>query len=215
MLAPNDRYFDGYDDLTRWNSYWCQIESVKKLPVKKILEIGIGNKTVSRYLYIHGYDVTTLDINKNLRSDVVGEITELPFISNKFDAVLCCEVLEHIPFEKVEAALKEIGRISRYVIISLPNFNVYLSITMDTNVFYFITRKRFKPRNLVVKLPFPLKHKFDGAHYWEIGKKGYSIKMIRELFKKCGLKILEEKIPSLNVPHHFFILQKRKQSSIS
>lgn len=150
-----------------------------------------------------------IGINKNLKPDIVGEITKLPFTNNSFDAILCCQVLEHLPFERVETALKEMTRISNYMVISLPYFSVYISITLDANVFSWIKRKRFKPKNFLMRLPFPLPHKFDGAHYWEIGKRGYPLKVIRKLFQKCGLKILKEKIPPLNAPHHFLFYKER------
>lgn len=200
--VPRNRYLGAYDDITRWNSYWCQIECVKELRVKNLLEIGVGNKTVSNYLKMQGYKLTTLDINKNLKPDVAAEITRLPFIGNGFDATLCCEVLEHIPFNKVENALKEMRRVSKYIVISLPHFSLYFSMTLKFPI--------IKPKNLLIRLPFPLQHKFDGEHHWEIGKRHYSTRTVRKLFKKCGLRIVKEKTPPLNPPHHFFILQRSR-----
>ena len=55
------------------------------------------------------------------------------------------------------------------------------------------------------KLPLPIKHKFNGQHYWEIGKKGYSTKKIRKIIKKY-FKIQKEFIPFENQYHHFYIL---------
>lgn len=198
--APRNPYLGAYDDVTRWNSYWCQIECVKELRVKDLLEIGVGNKTVSNYLKMRGYRIITLDINRNLKPDVAGEITRLPFIDDRFDATLCYEVLEHIPFNKAEYALREMRRVSKYAIISLPHFSLYFSLTLKLPL--------TKPKNFVLRLPFPLRHKFNGEHHWEIGKRGYTTKTIRKLFRKCGFMILNEKTPALNPPHHFFILQR-------
>ena len=112
VQVSKEHYFESYDDLNRWISYWWQIETVKKLDKKKVLEIGVGNKTVSDYLKKIGFDVTTCDIDPRLKPDFVGNVTSLPFKKGGFDLVICFEVLEHIPYVSVKKALKEINRVT-------------------------------------------------------------------------------------------------------
>jgi len=115
--------FSKYNHKSRWISYWYQIIEVLELKPDSVLEIGIGDKTVSHCLKSQGITVTTLDINKELKPDVVGSILKAPFQDNSFDVVLCAEVLEHLPFEKFEEGLKELKRISkRNIVLSLPHF---------------------------------------------------------------------------------------------
>lgn len=50
----------------------------------------------------------------------MGSAYELPFISNGFQCVVCCEVLEHLQFP--EDALEELSRVSsNWVLLSVPN----------------------------------------------------------------------------------------------
>ena len=59
VQVSSKNYFDiTYDTNARWNSYWYQIYEVVKLRPKRLLEIGIGNKTVSDYLKKVGVIIT-------------------------------------------------------------------------------------------------------------------------------------------------------------
>ena len=62
---------------------------------------------------------------------------------------------------------------------------------------------------LSVKIPFPRKHKFDGEHDWEIGKKGYSLSKIRKILSKYFI-VEKEFYPPENMWHYFFILNVKK-----
>lgn len=116
---------------------------------------------------------------ESLEPDYVCSVTELSkyFNENEFDTVLCAEVLEHIPFEYFEKALKELWKVSkRYVIISLPHFGIGLSLSLKIPL--------VRLTNFTIKIPFPVKHVFDGQHYWEIGKKEYPLRKILKIISK-------------------------------
>ena len=105
---------------------------------KHCLEIGAFLGIVSISLRKLGYRVSALDIpefQKSLklrelyqRNDVdFGAInlrsSKLPFDSNSFDAVVICEVVEHLNFNPLPALL-EINRVLKpggYVYIGMPN----------------------------------------------------------------------------------------------
>lgn len=72
-----------------------------------MLEIGIGNGLVCKYLKERDVNITTLDIKENVKPDVVGNVLDMPLDDNSFDVVACYEVLEHLPYEKFHAALSE------------------------------------------------------------------------------------------------------------
>ena len=114
-------YADGYDALYRWVSYWYQIREVCRLRPGRVLEIGVGNGTVSAALAREGIAVTTLDFDPRLGPDVCADVRRLPFSPKEFDVVLCAQVLEHLPFDELPVLLQEIRRVSRrHAVISLP-----------------------------------------------------------------------------------------------
>lgn len=199
--VKKDHYYEKYDNSKRFHSYFTQIKETLKLKPESVLEIGIGNKTVSDYLPKRVKKVKTLDFDKELNPDIVADVTNIPLEDNSFDVVLCCEVLEHISFNQFKTALKEISRVSkRYVILSLPHFShpIYLNFKIPL----------FKEINFSVYISHYKKHTFDGQHYWEIGKKGYPLRRIKNALKG-EFSILKDFREAENPYHHFFILEKR------
>ena len=130
----NPDHYNGlaYDSKERFISYWHQINEILLLKPMIVLEIGIGNGFVSRYLSEHKLNVTTLDTNHALHPDVGGSILSVPFRDECFDVVSCCEVLEHLPYSEFLDALQEIHRVSRkYVILSLPDITTIYKIHLE------------------------------------------------------------------------------------
>jgi len=192
--------FHNYDYQDRWISYWHQIDEVLKLEPKTVLEIGIGNKTVARYLKGQGLEVKTLDINENLNPDFTASVLSMSLDDNLFDLILCAEILEHLPFEDFEKALLELKRVAkRYLVLSLPHFGPPLKFSFKIPL--------LKEIKIAFKISYYPKHKSGGVHYWEIGKRGYSSRKIRNIIEK-HFKIQKEFIPFENQNHHFYILKK-------
>lgn len=192
-----------YDSKERWVSYWYQIKEVLDQNPKRILEIGVGNKTVSDYLKKLGIKVTTLDFDKSLRPDIVGEVLNLPFRKDSFDIVLVAEVLEHLPFKDFKGAIGEIYRVTKKnAVITLPHFSI-TNLYFGIKLIPFIPKKEFN-----LKIDLPIKHKFLGEHYWEIGKRGFSLGKIKGIVEKSHFKIEKCFYPKENPKHQFFILNK-------
>jgi len=127
-----------YDSKKRFYSYWHQINEVISIKPIKVLEIGVGNGFVTRYLREKGVNVTTLDIVHDLKPNVAGSVLEIPFADETFDVVSCYEVLEHLPYSDFREALGEIQRVSqRCVILSLPDvttsYRIYLKLPRFEN----------------------------------------------------------------------------------
>lgn len=202
--VASSHYFNlKYDSKARWTSYWYQIFEVLNTKPKKVLEIGVGNKVVSDYLRKTGVSIKTCDFDASLKPDYVADILDLPLKDNSYDTILCAEVLEHLPFKSFNLALKELKRVSRdKIILTLPHFSL-------TNLYFgfkfipFLSKKE-----LTKKIDFPLEHHFTGEHYWEIGKKSYSLSFIKDNIKKTGLMIEKDYYLKENPYHHFFVLQK-------
>ena len=202
--VSKDHYFTrSYFNKERWFSYWYQIESVLKLSPRTLLEIGPGDQTVSHILEKRRIEVTTVDIASDLGARIKASVTELPFVDNSFDGVLAAEVLEHIRFEDVPQAVQEIYRVAkRFAVISLPHAGIVFSFGFKLPL---LSRLDY-----IWKLPFLWKkHQFQGEHYWELGKRGYSVSRIKKLFKTSGFAICGARLYADDPAHYFFILEKR------
>ena len=204
VQVPPNHYFNiEYDTKSRWISYWYQINEVINLKSKSVLEIGVGNKSVSDYLTKIGFRVKTCDLDKSLKPDVVANILNLPFKIDSFDVVLCAEVLEHLPFKNFSKALSNIHKVSKkYAIITLPNFSI-TNLYFGIKVIPYVPKKEF-----LIRVRYPVKHKFLGEHYWEIGKKGFPVSLIKESIQKSGFQIKKTYSPIEDPKHNFFILEK-------
>jgi len=190
-----------YDDEKRWMSYWYQIREILAFKPGSVLVIGKGNGLVAEYLKLAGINITTLDIDEDLKPDVIASVLKMPFGEDSFDMALCAQVLEHLPYENFSEALSEIKRVVKNgTIISLPHFGPVIKFCLKIPL---LPSFRF-----MVKLPYPKKHAFKGEHYWEIGKRGYPLKKIKSEIKKSGFSIKNNYIVFENPLHHFFVLKK-------
>ncbi|WP_421773542.1 class I SAM-dependent methyltransferase [Gracilimonas sp.] len=198
-----DHYSDlSYDSKERFISYWHQIKQIKDSGCNTALEIGVGNGFVSDYLKNKGFDITTFDIDERLNPDIVGSVLNLPFKENEFELITCFEVLEHLPYEDVTLALTQLKKVaSKKVIISLPDRTLTYKFLVKLPI--------IKLKSFMISIPdFLVKeHKFDGQHYWELGKKGYSVADFKKLLRNMGFDIIKSyqifEVPS----HHFFVLE--------
>ena len=201
-----DHYLDpSYDSKSRFISYWHQINEVISLNPRKVLEIGLGNGFVHKYLNEKGVKIKTLDIDKRLYPDVAGSVIRIPLRSNTFDIVACCEVLEHLPYSDFTVALREIHRISkRHVVLSLPDVTTVYRIDIELPL--------LKNRQIRKLLPNPLyrstHHIFDGQHHWEIGKTDYMLKRIELDIRQSGFNIKRTYRVFEFYYHRLFLLEK-------
>lgn len=114
---------------------WME-ETLKKLPQgAKILDAGAGELRFKKYCahleYVSqdfaqydgqgdqvGLQTTTWD---NSKLDIVSDITDIPMEDASFDAVMCNEVLEHVP--DPVAAIRELNRVLKkggYLLLTAP-----------------------------------------------------------------------------------------------
>lgn len=198
--------FSSYTYPGRFASYYRQLAEVITLNPEDVLEVGVGDGVFRDYLKNNtNIPYTSVDVAGDLNPDVVGDVTKLPFQNGAFDVVCAFEVLEHIPFKEFEKALTEISRVARsYVVISLPHFGPPIQFLLKIPFFRVV---RFS-----LKIPFPRRHSFNGQHYWEIGKRGYSLMKIRSILKKY-FTVEKEFVPFENQYHHFFVLVKPSANS--
>lgn len=202
-IPPSHYHGLNYDHLGRFSSYWHQIEEITRGQPANVLEVGVGTGFVQRYLLHNQVAVVTMDINPALRPDVIGDVCSLPFRSDAFDAVLCAEVLEHMPFEDSARALQELARVARdRVVISVPDrtpalrFHLGMSGLFQTEAF----------------LPLPgltCPWKLLGAdHEWELGMAGYPVRRLVQVSRRAGLALTRTFRVLHNPSSRVFVLRK-------
>lgn len=196
--------FTGYFHKFRWMSFWYQLkEIIPRTDISNMLDVGPGSVFLRDSLHVFRPDLEykSLDMAPDQNPDFLGSVTKMPIPDGTFDMVSAFQVLEHINFDDFETALNEMKRVSKkYILISLPH-NVP---SFDFQI-KFPGLKRFQ---LAIKFPYGRKHTFQGQHYWEVGKRGYSAKLVKQILQK-HFDLLDEYVPFENQYHHFYILQKK------
>jgi SAM-dependent methyltransferase len=123
QVASADHYLSShYLSPHRMASIGYQVSFLSKyFGAGNVLEIGTGSGVTRHLLTLQGNAVSTLDVDERLKPDIVGSVTEIPASDEAFDAFVCCQVLEHIPWEAAQMAMRELYRVSRRGgVISVP-----------------------------------------------------------------------------------------------
>jgi len=185
-------------DKNHWLAFYYQIKEIEKVKPKSLLIVGKGCGIVDDYFKNRGISVTTFDIDKNTKPDIVGDVRNLTDYTKGrlYDVVLCAEVLEHLPFSDFDRCIKELHKASKkYVIITLPYNGMFFSIKIDFPLFH---DKYF---NLYIPYKKSLQHK---VHQWEIGSnKNTSLIQIKQKLKNIYHIDNEFQYPSFPYIHLF------------
>ena len=200
--VDKSHYGRSYRSKDRWLSYLHQLNMVRSCNPASVLEVGPGEGIVTDNLRKDGVRVVTCDIAEDLHPDVVGSITALPFVDGEFELALAAEVLEHIRFEDVPQALKELARAStKHVVVSLPHPGWVFSLTLKLPLLPYF--------NIFFQIPFFWReHQFNGEHYWELGKKGYPTKRFVAAANEAGLKLVRTQKHIDDPVHRLFVFRK-------
>lgn len=204
MAVSNGRYGMKYLTFGRLKSYIWQLESILKCKGSSILEIGPGPGVTTNLLRTLGYDVQTFDHDKSLGPTYHGDIRDLSKVvrPKSVDIILVAQVLEHLPFKDFSQCLSELAKVARnHVVISLP----FLVITVQVSLRW--GRRRIQERSIGIRIPcFWKSHPFDGQHHWEVGKRRYGTRRVREVIKQ-HFHIIEETLFKDDLSQLFFILK--------
>lgn len=177
---PKSEILSKYFDYSDWFRFYPIVKDAIDMKSQHILEIGAGGGTVRDLLVNNVEEYITLDINPNLKPDIVGNITDwYPSLVNRFDLIICTEVLEHIDFDAVVNVLRDVycylvpkGKL----IITVPHQRLYFMWMIPTNKPYTITM----PRLFMSK-------RIDPYHKWEIDG-NVSQKEVERMFIRASLK---------------------------
>jgi hypothetical protein len=161
-----ESYFaDGYFTMPQLCSLAHQLNHVYFMRPESAIEIGMGNGFLSTCLRRTGVPVITADINSALGPDVCAPLGEVrAYIDQPQDVVICCEVLEHMPLEELDANLDHLRGLGDRLFLTLPN--AYRSWGFAGLSFL----PKLGARLLDLNVDIPWKHQLpDGAHFWEVG----------------------------------------------
>lgn len=201
--VDSSHYKFSYMNPRRWSSIWHQVRELVALAPESTLEIGPGPGIFKVVAAAYGFDVKTLDIDPELNPDYVDSCMEMPFAEGQWDLVCAFQMLEHLPYADSLKTVREMARVTRrYVAISLPDRTPSVRLLCELPVLG-LRRLQFNLPN-----PLPKTHEFNGEHYWEIGRKGYSAMRIISDFSSVGISLVRNyRSPQLPY-HHFFIFEK-------
>ena len=163
--APRDLYFsDLYFSLHQLGSFAHQLHHIWHMRPRSVIEIGIGNGFVSSFLKRAGIPVTTVDLNPALGPDICAPLDQLePHLNERADLVVCCEVLEHMPFSELDSNLDHLQVAGDRLFLTLPSAKRSYGIGGIMNL------PRLGPRRIDLNFSVPCMRKMEASHFWEVG----------------------------------------------
>ena len=102
-----------YLNSERIAAYLEQFKNVA--PGEKVLEIGKGAGVAGDLIRKIAGEYKTLDIDESLCPDIAADITSFESMKqfqNYFDAIHCCQVLEHIPYDQSLKAIENFFKLA-------------------------------------------------------------------------------------------------------
>jgi hypothetical protein len=166
-----------------------------------ILEIGIGKGLLKYFLKpFSSISHTSIDRDARLNPDYIGSVEKMPFAPGEFEFTICCQVLEHLPFNRIDGALREIRRVtSEKVLLSLPDVRWRFGIGL-------CWRRRWEKFEFNIERPLGIKA-FNGEHCWEIGYPGTRARMVEAKIRAAGFTIEKKWRLEEHKWHSYFLLR--------
>lgn len=197
MTPPHDTpaavrraWHDYYTD-KRIDHQWMQVHLLDGLAVDRVLEIGPYLGLVTAMLRNAGYEVTTFDIEQQipdkLRSPAVetisGDVRQFDgaaLADRGFEAIICCETLEHLPFNQVDGVLAELAKTgARHLILSVPFMGSQLTFELYINRFVARKYTSFKKFMGFKRFKAPADSGDWEPHKWEVGYRQTPLSVVR------------------------------------
>lgn len=121
-LVRETYFSDSYFSMPQLCSFAHQLNFIHSMKPESAIEIGVGNGFVSTFLKRAGVPVITADINPALDPDICAPLAEVRMhLDQPSDLVICCEVLEHMPLEELDANLDHLRGLGERLFLTLPN----------------------------------------------------------------------------------------------
>lgn len=157
-----------------------------------LIELGVGSGFCSGYLKTKGFNIETIDIDKDKKPDILCDIIDWK-PDKIYDGFLCYQVFEHMPFQNFEKIIERVSKLGiKYLYISVP----HNSISKKKMIQGHVTLAKIGPKNIYLTWPLnkpvPITHK---THIWELEDGTISFEMYYDVFKKNGYEnIVAERI---------------------
>lgn len=158
-------YFsDQYFAMSQLASFAHQLNYIHFMRPKSVIEIGIGNGFVSSFLRRSGIPVITADINPALMPDIVAPLAEVKSrLIEPQDLVVCCEVLEHMPLDELDANLDHLKSFGNRLFLTLPSARKTFGFSL------FSRLPKFGTKMIDLNIGTPFKRNLsDSSHFWEV-----------------------------------------------
>ena len=194
-LARRREWFRYYS-AKRIGHQWFQVHLLDGLPVETVLEIGPNLGLVSALLHNAGYRVTTLDFVASQYPHpeiphLEADLTRVPAERLAgYDAVLCCETLEHLEWHEVDDVLRRLRSAGpRWFVMSVPYMGFQVDLRLYLNAVSWQRALSLKwPRFF---RPYPGDPSGDPfGHKWEVGYRGRSLKDVEAKLAAAGWRIV-------------------------
>jgi hypothetical protein len=192
--AFSKQQWDAYYSRKRIIQQWTQVHLLGTVDCQKVLEVGPAFGLVTSLLVNAGYEVETLD-----RVPRAFDYPDVPHHQKDvcelrgdqisgYDAIICCETLEHIGWERVGpvlSAFRDSG--AKYLIVSVPYmaFQIFLEIYVNRSTF----RQHFSMKKLLSRRGFTAEP--PGGHQWEVGYKGRALRIWERRLRDSGWSIVQ------------------------
>jgi SAM-dependent methyltransferase len=169
-------------------------------PRGSVLEVGRGSGLGRHLLEQEGFSVTSIDIDPALRPEIIAPISAIPIGNNAFDCFVCCQVLEHMPWQIAKDGLRELHRTCRLGgVLSVPTVSRLIALSV------------FGPRRdgfrVLGRLPsWGARRRNSDEHSWELGA-GLSLQEFREALKSTGFDVVCQLRSVTWFYHQFFVVK--------
>ena len=167
------QYLTGVDFFT-WTRHFHVVRDLCARVSGDVLEVGTGDGVVKRCIQPFVRSYTVMDVNEKLQPDVHGDLLEhQAALVGQFDAIVCTEVLEHLPFDRMPLCLANLDAYLRpggLLFLTLPHRKGHmLVVTPGQRLlkwrFPFGTTSLSEAYNRFVRRRIWI----DPNHCWEIG----------------------------------------------
>lgn len=137
--SPMRSHYDSENPLERW--LWSKKKQsiqnlLKNLEIKSIIDLGCGDggllEIIDSKVSYTGIDISPTQVNyvkeyikriqrKHARI-IIGDVINMGFPDNTFDAALACDVVEHVLFpERLFNEAKRVVKKNGYILFSIPH----------------------------------------------------------------------------------------------
>ena len=174
-------------DFLNWHRFFALTKAILDIKPKSMLEIGEGSAVLRRIIEPMVDKYETMDINEKLKPTYLNDVRILnQGLTEKFECVIAADILEHIPFEDLGKAFKNLPSYLKsggQALITIPHRSHYFfwmtSLDHKLHLWRYPTLK---------KLLFG-KSSIDPNHCWEIGDGKHGVKDVEEIMKRAGFSI--------------------------